>query len=100
MPKSTIEQRWKAVGVEREEIARSLFNDADDRVYGEISNKLYETLMNSYLGYADALLPLIEKAVREARKDEHKKPALPATLMIGRLNMRMKQMLVFTDAPV
>lgn len=71
MTERTIKQRWKAVWVDREKFARALFDTAVGNVYGEeIEDKLYESLGDSYFGYADTLLPLIEKAVREARKAE------------------------------
>ena len=53
----TIEQRWKAVGVDREEVVRVVAGDGVESKW-RIS---YRT---------DDLLPLIEKAVREARKAE------------------------------
>lgn len=64
MTERTIEQRWKAVWVDREEVAKLIWDG------GTNWDNLHNDTRWPYLRRADALLPLIEKAVREARKAE------------------------------
>ena len=71
MSKQTMEQRWKAVGVEREEVAKLVSGRGVD-IDWDIAVG-WERAM--YQRTADGLLPLIEEAVRRAEKgarlDEH-----------------------------
>ena len=64
----TIEQRWKAVGVDREEAAKALCYATHDVDWGRL--EAIGMKQSEFLTQADNLLPLIEKAVRGARLTE------------------------------
>lgn len=68
----TIEQRWRVVGVEREEVAIALLGQFRQETVGVIAawSVTSQQVRERYLAQADALLPLIEKAVLKARRKE------------------------------
>lgn len=74
MTEPTIEQRWDDVGMKRDGVAISLWKSSGDYYGPKFWDYVSTSIQEKIRRQADALLSLIEEAVRKARKNEHTHP--------------------------